>query len=376
MEILDCYRVLEVPEWTTEDEVRAAYRDMVQVWHPDRFQTNVRLRERVEDKLKDINLAFQMIARAEFPETPVQFETGMVLASPIHTGKVKPAYNKVRQVSRTPRFIYAWIAALALLQGGMSIPNLYSPQPFEPRNMLFVGQKSWTGKMAGASVQKVKSNPAVPVVSQKIAVPNGMKGVTLSKPKPAVYAVAIPYTGPTYTYGSSITKVRAIQGEPDSIDGLVWKYGSSTIQFSPHGFIVGFSNFDNNLRVKLAPPAWVRRGQPFTIGSSKAEVAASMGTPTSLDEDLWLYRFSGVNFDQTGKVVGYTNYGGNLKVRYGNGTTQGAVSGITTGMTRYQTLKLAPNPLAVKSDQWEYPGFTLQFGKAGRITKITQNQRT
>ena len=48
------------PEATPED-VKQAYRDLVKVWHPDRFPNDSRLRSKAEEKLKDINEAYQTL---------------------------------------------------------------------------------------------------------------------------------------------------------------------------------------------------------------------------------------------------------------------------------------------------------------------------
>ena len=42
-------------------EIKGAYRDLVKVWHPDRFGSDPRLREKAEDKLKHINEAYQLM---------------------------------------------------------------------------------------------------------------------------------------------------------------------------------------------------------------------------------------------------------------------------------------------------------------------------
>ncbi len=40
------------------DEIKQAYRDLVQVWHPDRFAGNPRLQKKAEENLKRINTAY------------------------------------------------------------------------------------------------------------------------------------------------------------------------------------------------------------------------------------------------------------------------------------------------------------------------------
>jgi hypothetical protein len=40
-------------------DVRQAYKDLVNIWHPDRIGDNPRLKKKAEEKLKDINLAYE-----------------------------------------------------------------------------------------------------------------------------------------------------------------------------------------------------------------------------------------------------------------------------------------------------------------------------
>lgn len=45
----------------SDEELRAAYKDLVQVWHPDRYSNNERLRVRAESKIKLINEAYDTL---------------------------------------------------------------------------------------------------------------------------------------------------------------------------------------------------------------------------------------------------------------------------------------------------------------------------
>lgn len=56
------YKVLEIRPDATREEVKAAYRDLAQVWHPDRYQnSNPRLRAKAEEKFKSISEAYHAI---------------------------------------------------------------------------------------------------------------------------------------------------------------------------------------------------------------------------------------------------------------------------------------------------------------------------
>ena len=56
----DC-RILEVEPGAPLEEIRQAYRDQTKVWHPDRFPNDIRLQKKAEEKLKQINLAYQRL---------------------------------------------------------------------------------------------------------------------------------------------------------------------------------------------------------------------------------------------------------------------------------------------------------------------------
>ncbi len=57
-----CYAVLDVTPTAGADEIRTAYFDLVKVWHPDRYLgESARLRGKAEEKLKQINLAYEKL---------------------------------------------------------------------------------------------------------------------------------------------------------------------------------------------------------------------------------------------------------------------------------------------------------------------------
>ena len=60
-DILDCYRILEVEPESALEEVKRSYRELVKVWHPDRFAHDPKLAKRAQEKLKLINLAYERI---------------------------------------------------------------------------------------------------------------------------------------------------------------------------------------------------------------------------------------------------------------------------------------------------------------------------
>jgi len=61
MDIRQCFDVLELDSNASIDEAKQAYKDMVNIWHPDRFSNNPRLKQKAEDKLKEINEAYETV---------------------------------------------------------------------------------------------------------------------------------------------------------------------------------------------------------------------------------------------------------------------------------------------------------------------------
>lgn len=61
LDTTQAYRVLGLAPGATVDEVKTAYRDLAQVWHPDRFPDNNRLREKAQQNLQRINEAYALL---------------------------------------------------------------------------------------------------------------------------------------------------------------------------------------------------------------------------------------------------------------------------------------------------------------------------
>ena len=61
MDIKRCFEILELDSGASPDEAKQAYKDIVNVWHPDRFSNNLRLKEKAEEKIKEVNAAYDTV---------------------------------------------------------------------------------------------------------------------------------------------------------------------------------------------------------------------------------------------------------------------------------------------------------------------------
>jgi hypothetical protein len=53
--------VLALRPGASPTEIKEAYRDLVKVWHPDRFGADARLRQKAEEKLRELNDAYRVL---------------------------------------------------------------------------------------------------------------------------------------------------------------------------------------------------------------------------------------------------------------------------------------------------------------------------
>ena len=64
---LKAYEVLGVKPGVSNSELKAAHRDLAKVWHPDRFLHDPRLQAKAQEKLKEINQAYEQLLSGKTP---------------------------------------------------------------------------------------------------------------------------------------------------------------------------------------------------------------------------------------------------------------------------------------------------------------------
>ncbi|HEU4508167.1 MAG TPA: J domain-containing protein [Pyrinomonadaceae bacterium] len=62
------YELLGVKPGVSNRELKAAHRDLAKVWHPDRFLHDPRLQEKAQEKLKEINEAYELLISGKTPK--------------------------------------------------------------------------------------------------------------------------------------------------------------------------------------------------------------------------------------------------------------------------------------------------------------------
>jgi hypothetical protein len=119
------YRVLDLEPGASMAEVKTAWRDLAQVWHPDRFAGNERLQKKAEEALKEINEAYHRLSKAgasadsSRPKARYEPETHAGAAEPTHESILAEgvaAWNLWRKkyMDVAPRLTGAWLARRSL----------------------------------------------------------------------------------------------------------------------------------------------------------------------------------------------------------------------------------------------------------------------
>ena len=104
---------------------------------------------------------------------------------------------------------------------------------------------------------------------------------------------------------------------------------------------------------------------PITIGSTEEDVVKTMGTPDSLSSYSWWYELSYVSFDQNGKVDGWSNISGNLNVSIGKRDDN--PSPFTVGSTKEDVLKAMGTPDSLSPYSWWYGLSYVSFDQNGKV---------
>jgi DnaJ domain len=114
--------IFELNDRCTPEQVRATYRELVKVWHPDRFANDAGLRAKADRRLQDINRAYavlqdhaETIQPLRAPTPPPHVATPPPTATPRSEGHASP--HPTNQ-SRSTRWSLALLVIGGLLAGG------------------------------------------------------------------------------------------------------------------------------------------------------------------------------------------------------------------------------------------------------------------
>ncbi|HEY8347633.1 MAG TPA: J domain-containing protein [Symbiobacteriaceae bacterium] len=156
----------------------------------------------------------------------------------------------------------------------------------------------------------------------------------------------------------------AIMGVPDEVYAFSWEYGPDTIFVDIDGRVSGWVNRSGTLNLHqvtpnpAAPPIW--------FGTTVDEVMTVMGTPDEAWPFFWRYGNDQVFFDADGRVNGWRNSSGRLRVR--RYTPQPGAAPIRVGSTRDDVVAALGTPEQASSFQWSYGVDVILFDVNYRVS--------
>ena len=344
--------ILGITNTATNAELRSAYRDLAKVWHPDRWGHDQPLQARAQEKLKNINLAYDLLLSgaqrvppgppgppASKPHAPQQDQpSGRERSdnvpprpSPFHQETPRQGSAAAGRVNTAPIdggiFVviigFTLLLAVAIIQSSIKVEIPTTPAPSVTKQLQNRRPASSDSKEVFPVAEDAKTRPKTDALEQGRPAAEESTDLRVDKqiattipftsPKPLVTTettTPVPVPAPSapelqrssipagyFTVGSTKDEVLAAQGTPSELNNTVWKYGSSSVFFQGDRVTRWDVWPGSPLKVRLLPSGGTTtRREYFTVGSTKDEVLAAQGTPSELGETVWKYGSSSVYF--------------------------------------------------------------------------------
>ena len=122
----EALEVLGLAAGATPAEIKAAHRDLVKVWHPDRFGNDTPLRAKAEEKLKQINQAY-MVLRSDSGEAAGS--GGSPAAVRVRPARSRSIATAGLWVARSLAVLLLAVLVLVVLKVSRGLRGFELPQP-------------------------------------------------------------------------------------------------------------------------------------------------------------------------------------------------------------------------------------------------------
>jgi hypothetical protein len=131
----ECRRILDVPSDATAKAIRQAYLDLARVWHPDRFQSDERLRQIAQDHFREVTEAYAVLKNRGRPEPASRRDRATVAEEPPparpDSGRPPewtssrarwPAFRRASSLALVSRFISNKVAYTTMVTVMLALP--------------------------------------------------------------------------------------------------------------------------------------------------------------------------------------------------------------------------------------------------------------
>lgn len=286
------YAALGVKPGCTWKELQTAYRRLVQSTHPDRFPPGTREKELAEERIKQVNRAFQKLSG--YHQLHGALPNLEPFASEVLTHPSEP---------RAPSDVSA-----------RKPDGDNAEKYFEPAHVLHattdidVQEKRKSGALIWIAITAIavflladeifttspdETSPVATVEpSLGSSEPRNVADTRDAQTPPALTSIP----GKIFTIGSSMGEVVGAQGAPTATEKDIWHYGHSRVNFK-NGVVTSWTEAPSHpLRADPGATRINPATNIFTVGSSKKDVRTAMGAPLFEYEDVWDYGTSKIYF--------------------------------------------------------------------------------
>ena len=297
----------DLPEDATIEDVKRARRDLATIWHPDRL-TNARLQEKGEEKLKGINDAYDWLISHEylFGQSFADQKTQSTTQAEPSSEDIKKTDRKESYQTKSPSsslsatserkslfpiLIFLFAATVVVIYFSINTPGSQD----KPKSTVQI--------KASTSSTRSQSQIYADAPIEVLYVTATVLYIRQQPSKNATILGTLPYAQLVVTKGQKDGWKRMVDPLNTS-EGIGWIGGYYTNSSPP-------DKQDKEYVVEQSQSV-----NYFTIGSTKDEVVAIQGTPTSISDivDRWNYDYSTIKF-KSGRVSGYDNTSHNLKLK-------------------------------------------------------------
>lgn len=372
--MINAYKVLGLRNFATRKEILIAYRNLSKKYHPDLNQGD----KFYEEKFKEIQAAYAVLSN--FGQ---HMELDTFLRKQIEAEKVtneppfstEPLQNKQTQQTEVQ-------------PEEKKIHSSFLDKKFLKTALYTFVTICVTGITFFWLVDYVKRGNAL-TTDGKINTSSTLIEPILNKPINELSIATKDYTesGKYFTIYSTKQEVVKVQGEPsDSIEVStlkqeIWYYDLSSVTFEDNR-VVEYANIGDNLRISyFNTHAGISPKPAFSIGSTRLDVIAAQGNPTTtmrikpLNQEIWHYGGSRITFVR-GRVNEYVNSEQNLRISHSGNlkakTRRRSNDSSAIGSNRNEVLR-AQNPPgitkmnALNKENHQYGGnqITLKSARTG-----------
>mgnify|MGYP002630748730 CR=1 FL=1 len=214
-----CFQILELEAGATFEQVKQARREMAKVWHPDRFATDSKLRQKADERMKKVNRAYEVLEvwfasgahrvdpdagtpnwdgtssseQSEQAERPGQEAREQDAPHP-EPPRQSPAQSQKPQ-ERDPAIGVAAVVVVAIIAAGIGWFIVSGNSDRESAR-----EVSYRTETVGAQGEAITAGPPAPapvpteprIIAHEVDEKNGFKEFKLGMSREAAYAIAQP----------------------------------------------------------------------------------------------------------------------------------------------------------------------------------------